>query len=591
MSNVNSCGVSPRQVNNGIYSGSSLSLLPVINLQHNPTTRDRNFPIFTFGRNGDETSADYGSIWYLSKFEGVTGSEPNAIWVKLGTGSSGPAIDFAVPAGSSPVFPDASGQIAFTSSSGTVVITGSTNAINLDITGGASAIEKFDVDAHTAPGTDPVVPLAGTIALTGAQVAPGVVGANVIRSDSLSANSITMEIQQTSAVAAKDTTKNGVSHFNSNHFTNDQGFISATGFSTSDLHGPKFIVGDTSNGANYSTIASAVAAASSGDTVYIQTGTYTENINLVASVYLAALGSDCAVSNSGSNAAAFTANVTIIGTITASYTGVVNIYGIKLQTNGAAALATTGSNTGRVRLINCYVYANDATGMTFNNSNFATNFINCYFRSTSTNLLFANTLCGGIEFEYCIFGLSSTASNSTHASGGMTMFGCYCNGFTFSTSSTATFKIYNSYLAFGDAILITTAGTGIANYISNSHLQPNNASAISIGAGTTVNVNNCVIQSSSVNAITGAGILKYAGLSFSDTSSTINTTTQTVSPMGPRILLGSSCQMVSGSGSPGGAVTAPKGSLYLRTDGSGVNDRAYINTDSGTTWTAIVTVA
>jgi hypothetical protein len=44
-----------------------------------------------------------------------------------------------------------------------------------------------------------------------------------------------------------------------------------------------------------------------------------------------------------------------------------------------------------------------------------------------------------------------------------------------------------------------------------------------------------------------------------------------------------------GSGAP--TVTAPKGSLYLRTDGSTTNDRAYINTDAGTTWTALTTAA
>jgi hypothetical protein len=44
-----------------------------------------------------------------------------------------------------------------------------------------------------------------------------------------------------------------------------------------------------------------------------------------------------------------------------------------------------------------------------------------------------------------------------------------------------------------------------------------------------------------------------------------------------------------GSGAP--TVSAPKGSLYLRSDGSGVSDRAYINTDGGTTWTALTTAA
>lgn len=46
-----------------------------------------------------------------------------------------------------------------------------------------------------------------------------------------------------------------------------------------------------------------------------------------------------------------------------------------------------------------------------------------------------------------------------------------------------------------------------------------------------------------------------------------------------------------GSGSPSGSVTAGHGSFYLNTAGSGVNDRAFINTDGAMAWTAIVTVA
>ena len=44
-----------------------------------------------------------------------------------------------------------------------------------------------------------------------------------------------------------------------------------------------------------------------------------------------------------------------------------------------------------------------------------------------------------------------------------------------------------------------------------------------------------------------------------------------------------------GSGAP--TVSAAKGSLYLRSDGSTTNDRAYINTNGGTTWTALTTAA
>jgi hypothetical protein len=44
-----------------------------------------------------------------------------------------------------------------------------------------------------------------------------------------------------------------------------------------------------------------------------------------------------------------------------------------------------------------------------------------------------------------------------------------------------------------------------------------------------------------------------------------------------------------GTGSPNTALTAPKGSLYLRTDGSTTNDRIYVNTDASTAWTNVTT--
>lgn len=43
----------------------------------------------------------------------------------------------------------------------------------------------------------------------------------------------------------------------------------------------------------------------------------------------------------------------------------------------------------------------------------------------------------------------------------------------------------------------------------------------------------------------------------------------------------------SGSGAP--TILAPKGSLYLRTDGSSTSTRLYVNTDAGTSWTNITT--
>lgn len=46
-----------------------------------------------------------------------------------------------------------------------------------------------------------------------------------------------------------------------------------------------------------------------------------------------------------------------------------------------------------------------------------------------------------------------------------------------------------------------------------------------------------------------------------------------------------------GTGSPNTALTAPKGSLYIRTDGSSSSTRVYVNTDASTAWTNITTAA
>src|SRR5277367_2115619 len=95
----------------------------------------------------------------------------------------------------------------------------------------ASAVGgHFAVDASTAPGTNPVVPNgSGTVTITGGQVAAGTT-TNVIRTISLAANTYTIQIQRSQAVASSTVGDNGVSHFNSTYFTVDSnGFVSLNG--------------------------------------------------------------------------------------------------------------------------------------------------------------------------------------------------------------------------------------------------------------------------------------------------------------------------------------------------------------------------
>lgn len=87
-----------------------------------------------------------------------------------------------------------------------------------------------EVDEHTAPGTDPVVPApGGIITVTGGQIA-GASTVNVIQTNSLAANTYTIQVQRTSTSVATDITLNGVAHFNAADFTVDaNGFVSSIG--------------------------------------------------------------------------------------------------------------------------------------------------------------------------------------------------------------------------------------------------------------------------------------------------------------------------------------------------------------------------
>ena len=95
----------------------------------------------------------------------------------------------------------------------------------LTITGSGVSVDSMTVDAHTNPGTNPVLPNAGTITVTGGQVAAGTT-TNVIRTDSLAANTYTIQVQRSTAAASTTIGDNGVCHFSSTNFAVDaNGFV------------------------------------------------------------------------------------------------------------------------------------------------------------------------------------------------------------------------------------------------------------------------------------------------------------------------------------------------------------------------------
>lgn len=101
-------------------------------------------------------------------------------------------------------------------------------------------------------------------------------------------------------------------------------------------------------------------------------------------------------------------------------------------------------------------------------------------------------------------------------------------------------------------------------------------------------------QTISINGTTGAvTVIGTIGAAITATSTVTALSGSALAAGGAAAFIGTNTAagmgIYMGSGAP--TIAAAKGSLYLRSDGSGVSDRAYINTNGSTTWTALTTAA
>lgn len=74
-------------------------------------------------------------------------------------------------------------------------------------------------------------------------------------------------------------------------------------------------------------------------------------------------------------------------------------------------------------------------------------------------------------------------------------------------------------------------------------------------------------------------------------NTTAGTTVTLSAPAAVGVTLDNSIRIITGAGSPDTVITAPAGSIFLRTDPAGATSRMYINTDSATAWTNVTCAA
>lgn len=274
--------------------------------------------------------------------------------------------------------------------------------------------------------------------------------------------------------------------------------------STNLLNTSKFIVDPVVGNGMYTTIQSAINAASSGTDIFIRPGTYTENLSLKPGVNLVGFPGDSE-----------SQLVVILGTCTYAGGGLATISNCVLQTNGANSVVFSGSSAGTLTLSRCNLLCTNNTGISFVNSNGSSNFMidHCTGDLQTTGIAYWTIASPGrLQCGYSVLTNSgNSVSPSDVTTGQVGAFHCVFEG-SFSTSGTSG-GINISYSSCGSNFLNNTPlainATGGNSTVFKTLFKGNTAPAITIGAGATLIATSTLLITTNVNSITGAGTLFY----------------------------------------------------------------------------------
>lgn len=284
-------------------------------------------------------------------------------------------------------------------------------------------------------------------------------------------------------------------------------------------YGPaKFIVATSAANGTHTTLTTAMAAASSGDTIFLR-DSVTENVTITPGVNITAWSSGSLNTPS------------ITGTLTMTGAGTSTLSGLELITNSAAIIAVTGSAASILNVRDCYLNCSNNTGITYSSSSSssALNIFNCSGDLGTTGIaLFSDSSAGNLRIQnaYITNTGGSTTASTVSGSGDFTLENSTI-AFPITTSSTSTLNMLATAIntATQNVICLTVGSSGVSG-VRMCAFASGSASAISIGTGATLGLIICEVNSTNTNAITGVGSVSYSGLSLPG-SKLINTTTQT----------------------------------------------------------------
>lgn len=273
---------------------------------------------------------------------------------------------------------------------------------------------------------------------------------------------------------------------------------------------------------DFTTVSAAISAASSGQTIFVRPGTYTENITLKAGVNI------CAFSCDSPNP-----NVNFVGKCSFSAAGNVSISGIQFTTNSDYAISVTGSSASVLYLFYCYINCSNNTGIQLSSSSSSSAVVLqvCDGNIATTGIGFFNhSGLGTLAINYSSALKNSGGSSTASTVSGGGALNVQSSNFLFPVqlSSSSSFVLYAGSVNSSGTNTTSVSLTGTSTFTGYfCAFSSGSASSVEVGSGCLLDFQGvATIGSSNTNALNGAGTCKYALIIFSGSSFLNNVTTQ-----------------------------------------------------------------